>query len=373
MKIAFFVQYAHEAGTYFRWHNLAIALSKNHTVHIYAGDFNYKAKSRTEIRDGITYFITPSLITSRIFGNPSDPITAVYRWLKQPKQQYDVYHLFQPFLQAFLPWWGTLKHKSAVHFYDWDDLWTGGIFSKPTTLREKYTFWLVQLLERKLPDIADVTTVCSTYLAELLGSSSNCLIYNGFWPKENVSKSNSILLEKNNKYLYFGYVGRTCAELDWLYLLAQKSISQNKIQVVIAGPSKSQITASGILAFPNVQYIESLTPDEAFVLSSQLDLGLLPLEDTAFNQSRFPIKFFDYLVAGIPVYYSGVGELKLIGDKLTAAYDGGVTKEVWVDTLLYLVEHNKINYRSEMDMSNLYSLYTWSSIGQSLEKLYKRI
>ena len=99
MRIAFFVQYCHTAGTYFRWHNLAVGLQyAGHTLDVYAGDFDYRNKKRTEIRDGVTYFISPSLKTVSVFSNPSDSFTAFKRVLELPHASYDVYHLFQPFL-----------------------------------------------------------------------------------------------------------------------------------------------------------------------------------------------------------------------------------------------------------------------------------
>ncbi|MEI6265399.1 MAG: glycosyltransferase [Sphingobacteriia bacterium] len=375
MKIAFFVQYCHEAGTYFRWHNLAKALALNgHVVHVYAGDFNYKAKKRIENRNGIEYRIVPSLITSRIFGNPSDPITALYRSIQHVDNDYDVYHLFQPFLQAFLPWYFLKFRKKGKFYYDWDDLWTGGIFQRSTSLREWYTHKIVAFLEKSIPSLANSTTICSSYLKNLLLSTSNKnLLYNGFWPFSNEIKANinQIFKKENNNY-YLGYIGKTAAELDWIIDAAKLILPKYpSVRFIIVGPAFSQVLESGLLSISNMQYLGEVTPSEATLIASSLDIGLLPLENTVFNQSRFPIKFFDYLSAGTPVYYSGIGELKQIGEKLNFVYEGGYSKNLWIEGLIQLVGEKIGETKPVIDIQQLNSIYSWQAIVAELEKIYQ--
>jgi glycosyltransferase involved in cell wall biosynthesis len=375
VKIAFFVQYCHEAGTYFRWHNLAKGLVLNgHEVHVYAGDFNYKARKRNEIRDGVEYRITPSLITSRIFGNPSDPVSGLYRLFQKVDNDYDAYHLFQPFLQAYLPWYFLKTRRKAKFFYDWDDLWTGGLFKTPHSLRDWYTFKLVALLERKIPKQAISTTVCSEYLKNKLPQSSNKnIIYNGFWPNIDDEKIDvgTIFIKESNTF-YLGYIGKTAAELDWIIDAAKLVLQKyRKVKFIIVGPAKTQIIESGLLSVPNMQYLGEVSAKEAKFIASLIDIGLLPLEDSIFNKSRFPIKFFDYLSSGTPVYYSSVGELKSIGEKLNFVYDGGNTKKDWVDGLLRLIEDKAGKGKPNFDIEQLNAVYSWLAIANQLEKIYQ--
>jgi glycosyltransferase involved in cell wall biosynthesis len=375
VKIAFFVQYCHEAGTYFRWHNLAKALVLNgHTVHIYAGDFNYKAAKRNENRDNVEYKITPSLITSRIFGNPSDPLTGIYRCFNKVDKDYDVYHLFQPFLQAYIPWQWLKWFRKGVFIYDWDDLWTGGIFKKPHSFRDRYTVFLVKYLENKLPRLANGTTVCSSYLKDLAPQAPKVgVFYNGFWNTQNAPES---IIEENRfaklpgKY-YLGYIGKTAAELDWIMQAAV--ICENKFphaHFLLVGPPKNQVELSGLLNLTNISYLEQVSASEAKFITQKLDVGLLPLENNAFNRSRFPIKFFDYLVAGIPVYYSGVGELKLIGDILDYVVDGGSTKEEWVKNIESFLNNESYAKKLVIDINSLAKEYSWAAIASSLVDFY---
>lgn len=374
MKIAFFVQYCHEAGTYFRWHNLAKALVLNgHSVHVYAGDFNYKAAKRTENRDGVEYRITPSLISSRFFGNPSDPVTAIYRCFAKVDKGYDVYHLFQPFLQAYMPWQWLKYFRKGFFVYDWDDLWTGGIFQKPQSFRDRYTMWLVNYLEKKLPQSARATSVCSRYLHGLLPKSSNgSIFYNGFWPEFNtdlVARENIFIKEVD--IFYLGYIGKTAAELDWIVDAARNiQYKYKQVHFLIVGPARSQIESSGLLELPNMTYLEQVSPEEAKSIACKLDVGLLPLENNAFNKSRFPIKFFDYLIVGTPVYYSGVGELKFIGGTLNYVYDGGSTKDEWIKNLEYFLDKNSYAPKPCIDVKAFEEVYSWPAIASKLAEFY---
>ncbi len=375
MRIAFFVQYCHEAGTYFRWHNLAKALVQlGNEVDIYAGDFNYRAKKRIELREGVRYFITPSLITSRIFGNPSDPFTALYRSFQKTDGEYDVYHLFQPFLQAYLPWRIKKYLTKGIFMYDWDDLWTGGIFGKATNLRAYYVFGLVRKLESTIPKIANATSICSSFLQNKLDNNVTSIILpNGFWPTvKNTNFVQDSLFIKEANYFYVGYIGKTAAELDWI-IEAANCVLNRKIIFIIVGPHIQQIKESGLLNIPNMKYLGEVSPEQAYSITADLDLALLPLEDTIFNQSRFPIKFFDYLNAGTPVFYSGVGELKSLGANTSFVYEGGSTKTEWVNNLVILLDEIINQSKPLIDITNLEEKYSWSAIGSSLLNCYQQL
>ena len=93
----FFVNFVHPAGTYFRFHNLAIGLTRiGHQVTVFASDLNYRSVSRREVRDGVPYEIIPKTFLVRAFGSHCDPIG----WVRRYARRYppcDVAHLFQPF------------------------------------------------------------------------------------------------------------------------------------------------------------------------------------------------------------------------------------------------------------------------------------
>jgi len=373
LKIAFIVQYSHKAGTYFRWHNLAIALQNNgHIVDVYAGDFNYNTKTRVEVREGVRYFITPSFFSSRIFPNPSDIFTGIKRLFSLPKSEYDVYHLYQPFLQAFIPWYFLKKTRKALFFYDWDDLWVGGLIVNPQSFKDKYVFAIVKYLERKLPILADGTTVCSTYLCERAGALNTEIIFNGFWQKELISKH---LLRKKwsleGSVFYLAYIGKTYGEMNWIKEAFELFPPDYNIGLIVCGPDETLLKSLNLLNDERIKYFGTVSPSDANELAMVSDLGLIPLEDSAFNRSRFPIKFFDFLSVGTPVYYSPIGDISKIGAKIGYAIEGPLEKKDWINFMPNAV--NKVKQFKDNDIDVLKQLenHTWTSIAITLVRFYK--
>ena len=380
MRIAFFVQYCNPAGTYFRWHNIAISLIKaGNEVDIYAGDTNFRSADRIEIRDGITYYIMGALISAKVFRSPNDPFLAIKRVFNLPKGEYNIYHLFQPFLEAYLPWKYLQKKyrndKSKKFLYDWDDLWVGGYFkSLPKNIRDKYSYWLVSYLEKKIPLQANITTVCSSFLANRVSHNASVkLLYNGYWAKTSLI-SKSVCRKKwglLDNFFYLAYIGKTAGEIDWLKAAIDKLELSPMLQIklIIAGPPKSLLQSVGLLDHPMVCYFGEVSPDEAFELTKSADLGLIPLENSLFNQSRFPIKFFDFLNAGTPVYYSAVGEIARIAKDTVGAFEAFNTKEEWGNNLQNIVkylQHNSLTIsQKELDKQ-----FSWTAIASLLEEIY---
>ena len=64
----------------------------------------------------------------------------------------------------------------------------------------------------------------------------------------------------------------------------------------------------------NIDYLGSLSPLDTRYFAAAIDLGLLPLMKTPFNESRFPIKFAEYLAANLPVLCSEVGGVNEFGN-----------------------------------------------------------
>ena len=68
LRVVFYAVYSHEAGTYFRFHNLARALQqRGHAVTVRTGDFDSASAERVEERDGVRYEILPVTRGARFF------------------------------------------------------------------------------------------------------------------------------------------------------------------------------------------------------------------------------------------------------------------------------------------------------------------
>ncbi len=374
MRIAFFVQYSHPVGTYFRWHNLAIGLKQlGHEVDVYAGDHNWKTSIRHEVRDCVNYYIVPSLESVRFFYNPNDPFTAIRKLFHLPKKEYDIYHLFQPFLHAFLPWnMLRKKKKKAAFLYDWDDLWTDGLIVNPKGIRNNISARITAYMEKKLPHLSNGITTCSTFLSNRLPKGLNSAMFaNGFWPMSILSKVN--MRKKwgfDDNIFYIAYIGKTAGELDWIAEAMAKLLIPS-VQLVIVGPPKAQVDNLD-MAKDKFIYMGEVSPLEAKEIATAVDLGLIPLENNLFNQSRFPIKFFDFLIVGTPIYMSDVGEIASIGKHNSNVFISANNKATWInqlnDAIVYFKRHQK---EDNEDIAASVQEYAWPTIALKLASYYQ--
>ena len=97
LRVIFLVEFVHEQGTYFRWHNLAIGLQLlGHRVTVYAIDWDRFTKDRVEHRDGVEYQILSTFRGLNIFTPSTNPLNLLRRFaIRYPAC--DVVHTFQPF------------------------------------------------------------------------------------------------------------------------------------------------------------------------------------------------------------------------------------------------------------------------------------
>jgi len=376
LNINFFVQFVYKQGTYFRFHNLAIGLQKlGHTVIVWGCDFSRQSGGIVEEnRDGVKYMISSGNKLQSFFGQTSHPFTAVKRnSIKYP--QADINHLFQPFLSAALPWTRN-KNEASLNVYDWDDFFLDGeVWANPKSIADRWCKISVRYLERNLPSKADLVTVCSDFLKQkaLQRNAKHAeIIYNGYWsvniPQKRASRE---ILNLSLDAKYFGFMGRTHAEIDWCYDGMRKILKQNEsVRLAICG--------SGAYILDNIEpelknridYLGMLSPENADLFANAIDIGLLPLEDDLFNQSRLPIKLANYQAMGTIALYSDVGETGVIAKKLPWNINGGKTKDSWLVAFENSVPALLKNELPRIDYNVLEELISWQNISERLESVY---
>jgi glycosyltransferase involved in cell wall biosynthesis len=374
LRIQFFVQFAHEQGTYFRFHNLAIALKElGHHVSVFACDHDTRSKARTELRDGICYAIVPSSRGTTIVSPFCHPVNAVKRWLLS-YPPCDVAHLFQPFPNAALPW---LRCKARMRFYDWDDLWAGGLISATSTdFRVVFDRVITRFWEKRLPAKATHVTVCSQFLSDLArdrGAKRASVVHNGLWPYEPLPKLEARkALNLSPTAIYVGFMGKTCNELDWCY----DSISENlhrwkNLRLALCGVPENLVKCQPERIRRQIDHLGQLPPMATREFSSALDIGLLPLEDSAFNRSRFPIKFAEYMASGTPVLASEVGDCSALSRHFPWVIKAGRTKDEWLAAFRDAVNQIQAGTVSPVDPVAVEAVFSWHRIGAKLLSLYE--
>jgi glycosyltransferase involved in cell wall biosynthesis len=333
LSIQFFVNFVNEFGTYFRFHNLAVGLTRlGHRVTVFGGDHDSSSRSRKEVRQGVQYHILPEWATRKVFGASCDLPTIVRRFARS-YPACDIAHLFQAFPSATAAW---ARSRARVRFSDWDDLWVNGLFpARIRHWREACPIWATRFLEPRLPRWAGNVTTVSEFLADRARQAKArniSVIHNGYWPEpypDRTSARRQLGLQENA--LYVGFMGRTAEELPWCFeALAQNQDRYPGLRLAICGAWRGHLQNMPSSIEQRVDYLGQISPQQTRVFAAALDLGLLPLADTQFNQSRFPIKFCEHIATGVPMLCSTVGECGRLVDEFGWAIPAGKNQFTWL-------------------------------------------
>jgi glycosyltransferase involved in cell wall biosynthesis len=381
LKISFFCAASHTQGTYFRWHNLAIALQMlGHKVTVHAIGPQHRGRTQYETRDGVNYIIVPlTPYLDRLWNRCFDPVTLL-RSLRHIQGSCDICHVFQPFPHSCLPTLLGCSGGSRLVF-DWDDLWGGGLLSVPSGFPWPAT-WLtgfVNWLEKVMPGFTGAVTSCSDFLAlkaEERGASQTQVIHNGYWPDRHLpSKIDArATLKLCPDAYYFGFMGRTLGEIKWcLDALQARPIPNKPIRLAMCGMPLSVLHEVSPLIQARIDYLGQLSPDLTSIFARAIDVGLLPLEDNPFNQSRFPIKFAEYLAGGAHVALSSVGECANVAKNLPGVTLCGTSRESWQHMLSSTDWSDRCVPFQTASYSVLADTLGWPALALQLETFYKTL
>ncbi len=375
LRVHFYASTSHEQGTYFRFHNLAVGLKRlGHRVTVYAASHDFsRARTRWETRDGVRYHVLAESQFVRVFGHNCDPLTVARRYARW-YPPCDVAHLFQPFPSAAAAWF---RSNARVRIYDWDDLWTGGLMSRPVArFRDHWPRMWVRFLERRLPRWAAHVTVVSRFLAERAreaGARVVSDIYNGIRTAEYPDRASARRqLGLRADALYAGFMGRTDDELPWCFTaLAEIRDRHPTLRLAVCGARQALVQDLPPAVRERVDYLGQLTPEQTRAFASALDLGLLPLADNSFNQSRFPIKFSEHMATGVPLLCSTVGEVSRLAPLFSWAVPAGTTRAEWVRAFGGTIDRLARGDTPRSDPQVFRDHMSWDGLSRRLAQVYQ--
>jgi glycosyltransferase involved in cell wall biosynthesis len=398
LDIAFFVSGDGRSGTFFRYHNLGVALvRRGHAVTIYSQSLENRDICREENHEGVLYVLTPSVPLNSYISfalNPGNILRRLFTSMQKREAltRHQVLHLFQPFENSSCPWlWERLlrneanqKKKNVLFAWDWDDLWCGGLLRSGSAdrLQDRLHYRLMNKLEHTLPRVADVVTTCSVFLADLAlkrGAVEVEVIHNGFWPAlaADMPESRFELRRRfslDPEAFYLAFTGFTPGEFDWCLDLLARFTDDPRIRFVCCGADARQAIAarSGAIA-AKIDDLGLLSSADTRQLLHAVNVGLLPLDQTPFNESRLPIKFAEYLAAGLPVLCSDVGEVGRLARKLKGVMLLPAERHGWVDAGFNLIRDLLANrIVGQPDLSQLVDVISWPVMAAQLERIYLR-
>lgn len=109
-----------------------------------------------------------------------------------------------------------------------------------------------------------------------------------------------------NNQRVFGYIGSVAEWFDWSKVI--KLAEDNpKDKVIIVGPNYA--TRMPVLPL-NIQILPAIEHDDIPYLLASFDYGLIPFKVCKLTKSVDPVKYYEYIAAGIKVISTEFGEMK---------------------------------------------------------------
>jgi len=322
LRIAFLAPEDRQTGTYFRSHNLARALIQlGHEVTVYSQSNIHRGGVTREDRDGVSYVLMPSSRGNRFLISPVNPVNIARRLLFNVASA-DVYHLFQPFPSAAIAWLALRERRPGLFAYDWDDYWMTDEFGlkNPRGLNAFVTSLWVRFLERYLPGKSDLLSTLSHKIADLahrLLARRTAIIYNGVWPEPPMPRPEARrALGLQPDALYAGLMGWS-GEMDWAFAALRSSLQTvPHLRIAACGQDPGRVLQQFPDVADRVDVLGYISAEKLLAFRSSVDLGLIPMRVSEFNEYRLPYKLTDFLAAGTPVLASAIGETGILAGKL---------------------------------------------------------
>lgn len=155
--------------------------------------------------------------------------------------------------------------------------------------------------EARLARDADLIVVVSTVLADKFRAQgyTPLLVPNGcddslFAGVDTAALASDVTLPRP----IVGFVGHLSDRADFTLLDA---IARRGHSVLLVAPRVARFaisTIEGLLARPNVQWVDDKLPAELPPYLRSIDVGVVPYPDTQLNRASFPLKTLEYLAAG---------------------------------------------------------------------------
>jgi len=110
-----------------------------------------------------------------------------------------------------------------------------------------------------------------------------------------------------------GYLGNVFSLLDFK-MLESIFARRTEWQLLFVGPVQSENLVRGLRALPNVHFVGPRPHESLPAILTRFDVGLIPITINEFTRPLTPLKFFEYLGAGVPMVSTSFDELERFRD-----------------------------------------------------------
>jgi len=297
---------------------------------------------------------------------------------------YDLIHSFavaQP--STAIPAMVSKWFKKKPLLVDWDDPWGGG-FANYHNFATRY---VLETLEKKVPNMADRLTVVSEVLEQRaieIGIPQELIsrIPNG----SNVDEITPIPREEAKKQLNLENYEYLVLSLGHTYMGTLKLLFTAWAEVVRTIPEAKLLMVGSIEIPENLKHLYSRLSDSIILAGVQpyekvaihlsaANVVVLPMEDNLIERARFPIRLGDYMAAGASIVSNAVGEVK----KVIEEGDCGLISEPnsvegFAENIIRLLQDEKMQQTLGKRARELAERrYAWSKLAENLNKIYVEV
>lgn len=301
-------------STFHRCFRFAKELIKlDHKVTIITNHPKNKKDFKISSIDGVRVVETPDLFTGKL-RTGWDPINVVRRIHFLKNEEFDLIHAFDSRPTVSLPGLYYSASKKIPIVMDWGDWWgRGGAINLRKEKILNFFFEPIETFFEEFPKkYADHITVVSPLLKERAfkltqGKIDITLIPNGA-DYSGIKRSNRLLARKSlnlplNKPIII-FSGFVLYDIELVIKALQSLKNQGFPVLLVITGSREEDLPEEVKSLVKADYLK-LTGFLSFAdlcrYFSAVDLGLLPMKENLANKARCPMKFGDYLSAGLPV------------------------------------------------------------------------
>ena len=239
----------------------------------------------------------------------------------------------------------------------------------------------ITVLENTVPKLADYVTVCSKFLRQKamrggIHPSKVFIIHNGSNTEDIVPLSRNVARKKlgiSSNIIIALLIGQFQTDVfPKLIVNMTGAFKKNRnLRLYIAGTVPPKYENQLRNDNNNIIFLGKVPYDELTAYLTAANVLLLPMEDTAVERARFPIRFGDYIASGTPVLVSPQGEISDILHRNDIAYITDMNKkQIFVSDL----ERALDDVDKKGKKARLYAekYLSWNIMARRLDALYAR-
>jgi glycosyltransferase involved in cell wall biosynthesis len=213
-------------------------------------------------------------------------------------------------------------------------------------------------------------------IASRFPESKTVLVRNYPIVEEFVGRSKVGWEQRGNQVTYVGGIDKTRGVIE--NIKAMEQLDNENIRMVLAGPFSSKSLEKECKALKGWQYVDYhswLSRDEVMALLGKSKAGLVVLHPTPAYLDSYPIKMFEYMLAGIPVIASDFPLWREIVDSAKCGLlVDPLNPEKTSKAITWILSHpGEAAEMGERGRRMIEEEYNWEQEEKNLLQLYKKL